>query len=50
MQGFNQEQAYKELHLKRFRDNIKYLDTAHLSEPEVEMFRYILYEDVNVKV
>lgn len=29
-------------------DSIKYIDQAQLSEPEVEMFRYILYEDANV--
>lgn len=30
------------------KENSKFLEQAHLSEPEIEMFRYILYEDANV--
>jgi len=30
-------------------DCVKFIDSAQLSEPEVEMFRYILYEDANVR-
>jgi hypothetical protein len=47
--NFNETQGNKEGHLRRIRDNSKFLEAAHLSEPEVEMFRYILYEDANVR-
>ena len=49
VENFNKSQGSKESHLRRIQENAKFLEQAHLSEPEVEMFRYILYEDANVK-